>query len=245
MREEEHSPAARDGLVLGAHWGFLTFFLGIGGYYLLSLALAAVALGGGAKFNSLQLSGLGPLVLLAFVPNILLGLLPAIGSWLWGRGLRVDFGLLPNARDIKVGLACGGFALLTGYLINLALIGVYGVQRLDDPLNEMFGGISASLGWLVVAAIIVAVGSPLAEELLVRGALWNGLAHYRIPPWVILVLTSLVFAQLHGEPTRIIALFGQGVAIGAARMITGRTGSSVIAHATNNLPPALLLFIGS
>jgi membrane protease YdiL (CAAX protease family) len=47
---------------------------------------------------------------------------------------------------------------------------------------------------------------------------------------------------MHQEPTLTLALFCQGVAIGTARMITGRIGASMIAHATNNLIPALLLF---
>jgi membrane protease YdiL (CAAX protease family) len=62
---------------------------------------------------------------------------------------------------------------------------------------------------------------------------------------VVLVLTAIVFAYLHGKPTRTIALLGQGLAIGAARYFTGRVGASVIAHAANNLPPALLLFVGN
>ena len=56
---------------------------------------------------------------------------------------------------------------------------------------------------------------------------------------------ALVFAQVHGEPSRMLALFGQGIAIGAARMITGRVSASIVAHATNNLPPALLLLSGA
>ncbi|MGH3950051.1 MAG: lysostaphin resistance A-like protein, partial [Pseudonocardiaceae bacterium] len=96
---------------------------------------------------------------------------------------------------------------------------------------------------LIVLALLIVTAVPAAEELLVRGALWNGLAHYRIPQWAILALTAVVFAYLHEEQTRTVALFGQGLAIGAARMITGRLGASVVAHATNNLLPALVLVL--
>ncbi|RBM19953.1 CPBP family intramembrane metalloprotease [Prauserella sp. PE36] len=244
-RGQEDPPPIRAGLVLGAHWGFLAFFAGLAAYYLLSLLLTAFAIGGDGEVGSLRLPELGPLVLLAFVPNILLGLAPVLAARRWGQGVLAEFRLLPNARDVKVGLACGGFALLTGYLLNVVLLEVYGTDRLSDPLTEVFGGIASNTGWLVVAALIVVVAAPLTEELFVRGALWNGLAHHRVPPWVVLVLTALVFAQLHGEPSRTIALLGQGIAIGAARLITDRVGASVVAHATNNLPPALLLFGGS
>ncbi|MFC4000669.1 CPBP family intramembrane glutamic endopeptidase [Prauserella oleivorans] len=242
-RRDDNPAPTRDGLVLGAHWGFLAFFAGLGGYYLLSLIFSAFLADGGS--GTLSLPSLGPLVLLAFVPNILLGLAPAVGSWRLGRGLRADFGLVPTGRDVKVGLYCGLLALLTGYVLNLVLIQVYGTERLSQPLDEVFGGIASSLGWLVVAAVIVSVGAPLTEELLVRGALWNGLAHHRVPPWVILVLTGLVFALLHSEPARMVALFGQGIVIGLARLLTGRVAASLVAHAANNLPPALLLLGGS
>ncbi|EHR49638.1 putative metal-dependent membrane protease [Saccharomonospora marina XMU15] len=238
-------PPVRTGLVLGAHWGMLAFVLALGGYYAVSLLLSALATIDAADPTGIRLPQLGPLVLLAFVPNVLLGLVPWLGSLRWGNGVRADFGLLPTGRDLKVGLACGGFALLAGYVLNLILLQIYGSERMAGPLIEVFRGISADIGWLVVAAIIVVVGAPLTEELLFRGALWNGLAHYRIPNWVILLLTALLFAQLHGEPTRTVALIAQGVAIGSARFITGRVGASVVAHATNNLPAALFLLIGS
>ncbi|WP_019818350.1 CPBP family intramembrane glutamic endopeptidase [Saccharomonospora saliphila] len=243
MEREDGAASARDGLVLGAHWGFLTFFASYGAYYAVTLVLSGLALNGGA--DPLTLPRLGPLVLLAFLPNLLLGLGPVLGSLRWGRGSRVDFGLVPTMRDVRIGVACGGFSLLAAYLLNLLLFGVYGPERMPDPVTDAFGGLGSNVGWLLLAALVLVAGAPLTEELLFRGALWNALGHYRVPPWVVLVVTALVFAQVHGEPTRTLALVGQGVAIGAARMITGRVGSSVVAHAVNNLPPALLLFGGS
>lgn len=243
--DDRPGPPVRTGLVLGAHWGLLAFLLALGGYYGVSLLLSALATVDGGGPGQLRLTDLGPLVLLAFVPNLLLGLVPWLASRRWGKGVRADFGLLPNGRDIKIGLACGGFALLAGYLLNLLLLEIYGSERMSGPLIEVFRGISANVLWLAVAAIIVVIGAPLTEELLFRGALWNGLAHYRIPGWAILLLTALLFAQLHGEPARTVALLAQGIAIGSARLITNRVGASVVAHATNNLPAALFLLVGS
>lgn len=242
MEREDGAPSARDGLVLGAHWGLLAFFLSYGTYYALSLLLSGLALGGP---GSLNLPELGPVILLAFLPNLLLGIGPVLGARRWGRGPFADFGLLPTGRDLRIGLACGGFSLLAAYLLGMLLIQVYGRERMSDPVTDVFTGLTSHVGWLVVAAVVLVVGAPLTEELLFRGALWNALAHHRIPPWAVLVLTALVFAQVHADPTRTPALIAQGVAIGAARLITGRVGASVVAHAVNNLPPALLMFGGS
>jgi membrane protease YdiL (CAAX protease family) len=233
-------------LVLGAHWGFLAFFIGIGGYHLITLIMAAALSGHIGQFDPLEMRDVGPLLLLAFLPNLLLGLGPVIGSKLWGCGIRADFGLVPNQRDVKIGLACGGLALLAGYLVNLVLLAVYGTDRVSDgPLSELSSDTGNDTVWLVCAAAIVVFAAPVTEELLVRGTLWISLERHRVPQWVVLVLTAIVFAYLHGEPTRTIALLGQGLAIGAARYFTGRVGASVIAHAANNLPPALLLFVGN
>lgn len=59
---------------------------------------------------------------------------------------------------------------------------------------------------------------------------------------MILGLTALVFALLHQEPTLTLALFAQGVAIGVARMRSGGIGASMVAHATNNFLPAVVLW---
>lgn len=236
-------PSARDGLILGAHWGFLAFFIGLGGYHLMVLVLELIVPGGFDGLDPAELPEVGPVILLVFLPNLLLGLGPAIGARVWGGGLRAELRLWPDLRDLKVGLACGGFALLIGYLLNLALLAVHGTDRgADSPLTDIAGGLGDDVLWLVVTTLVIVLAAPMTEELLVRGALWGALDRHRVPPWVILVLTAIVFAYLHGEPTRTVALFGQGLAIGAARMITGRVGASFVAHAANNLPPALLLF---
>ncbi|MQA09493.1 MAG: CPBP family intramembrane metalloprotease [Pseudonocardiaceae bacterium] len=228
------------------HWGFLAFFGGIGGYYVVSLILSAVLSSQLAdNFEISDVPQLGPMVLLAFVPNVLLGIAPAVGSWRWGRGLRADFGIIPTRRDITIGLGCGGFALLVAYLVNLVLLGVYGPERMPrDPLSEVRELAGDQTVWLALTVVFLVIGAPLTEELLLRGALWGALEHYKVPRYAILVLTSLVFAFLHEEPTRTPALIAQGLAIGAARMITGRTGASMVAHAANNLLPALVLLQG-
>ncbi|MFD9888854.1 CPBP family intramembrane glutamic endopeptidase [Amycolatopsis sp. NPDC059027] len=239
----------RAGLVLGAHWGFLAFFAGIAGYHVVNLAITVVMNRHLGEFDPLELHDIGPLLLLAFLPNLLLGLGPVAGSRIWGAGLREDFGLLPTWRDVRIGLACGVLALVAGFGLNLLSIAVYGTgdstDVSDSPLTDLADTYRGDTVWLVLAAVIVVAGAPVTEELLVRGTLWNGLSCYRIPRWVVLVLTALVFAQLHGEPARVLALFGQGLAIGLARYLSGRVGAAVVAHAANNLPPAVFLFVGT
>lgn len=238
---------ARRSLVLGAHWGFVAFFAGIAGYHLVTLVMSFVLSGRFGGYDPLELRDVGPLLILAFLPTLVLGLGPAVGSKVWGAGLRADFGLRPTWRDVRIGLVCGAAALAAGYLLNLLLLAVYGTDSAvsgvsTSPITELSGTTEGDTVWLVLAAAIVVFAAPVTEELLFRGTLWNAMGYHRLPSWVILLVTALLFAQLHGEAARTIALFGQGIAIGLARYLSGRLSASVIAHAANNLPPAVLLF---
>lgn len=220
-------------------WGFAAFFIGYGGYYLAVVVLGAVRPEPDGGFNPSQPPNTGPLLLLAFAPNILLGLVPAVFSWWRGRGLRADFGILPRRHDVKIGLICGLCALFGSWMVTLVIIAVTGPPPETDLARLMQGDRTI---WLFLFALFAFLGAPLTEELLMRGALWGALEHYRVPPFAILLLTSVIFALIHQEAWRTPVLLVGGLAIGAARMITGRVGASMVAHATNNFLPALLLF---
>ncbi|MEU4739877.1 CPBP family intramembrane glutamic endopeptidase [Actinosynnema sp. NPDC023658] len=225
-----------------AHWGFLAFFTGLAGYHLAILVFTAATADHFAEVDVTDPPVLGPLMLLIFLPNVLLGLGPVVISWRRGAGPSRDFGLVPTLRDLKVGLAAGGAALLAAWLLGALLL------RLNPDQSSSLDEIAALSGgrtiWLAAAALFVFLGAPLTEELLTRGALWQALAHYKIPRTAILALTAVVFAFLHQESWRVLILFAQGLAIGAARMVTGRVAASVVAHAANNLLPAVYLYTG-
>lgn len=242
-REQAARPTLGERLVLGAHWGLLAFFIGVASYHLLGMVVSLLVAGTVTGPKPLAAGEFGPLLLLVFLPTLALGVGPLLGSWWWGRGPRIDFGLLPSGRDLRVGLACGGLALLGAYVVSFVLSLFYGAEQLSDvALNELTERFDSRV-WLVIAVVIIVFAAPLAEELLVRGSLWGALSHYRVPSWAILVLTAVLFAYLHADPLRTPALFVQGLAIGAARMITGKVGPSVVAHSLNNSLPALLILV--
>ncbi|MBB5805343.1 membrane protease YdiL (CAAX protease family) [Saccharothrix ecbatanensis] len=225
-----------------AHWGFLAFFVGLAGYHVATLVFTAATADRFAEVDITDPPVLGPLLLLVFLPNVLLGLGPVVVSWRMGNGPNRDFGLVPTWRDVKVGLAAGGAALLAAWLVGALLLRFNPDQSSSlEQIEALSGGRTV---WLAAAALFVLIGAPLTEEVLTRGALWQALAHYKIPRFAILALTALIFAFLHEESWRMIGLFAQGLAIGAARMITGRVAASVVAHAANNLLPAVYLYTG-
>ncbi len=229
------------------NWGIPAFFLGYGSFYVLGLIITAVFASSAVHLDNVPTEGRGALVLLALAPNVFLGLGPAVMSWWKGNGLRRDYGIVPTRRDLWIGLLCGLVAFGIGLLVNLMLqLLVFKNSNPGNNAVQQLSGLSGGRSvWLAIAALFVVIGAPLTEETLVRGALWGAFEHYKVHRYAILALTSLIFAFMHQEPAVTLALFCQGVSIGFARMITGRIGASMIAHATNNLIPALLLFFAS
>jgi membrane protease YdiL (CAAX protease family) len=213
----------------GLSWGLTAFLLGFGLYYVVSLLIIGFLPAADGPRSGVRL-------LVPFAANLFLGLVPWWFSRRRGRGARADFGLLPNRRDFAVGLRWGIGSLIAGLLISLLL------SNLIPPQTSQ---VSTHLdGWLVGYSLFLVIGAPITEELLVRGALWGALEHYGVPRLTILVLTALVFAFIHLEPSRLASLFAQGIAIGGARLATGRVGAGMVAHATNNLLPGILTIVG-
>ena len=204
-------------------WGLPAFLLGFGGYYLVSLVIVL--------FLPASTVRSGPSLVLPLIANLVLGLVPAWFSARRGRGVLADFGFVPTRRDVLVGLACGGVSIVLGVTLSVLVSQV--LHSAEAPVSTRLDG------WLVTYLVFLVVGAPITEELLVRGALWGALEHYQVPRLTILALTALIFAFLHLDPGRLLSLFVQGLAIGAARLITGRIGASMVAHATNNLLPAI------
>jgi hypothetical protein len=224
-------------------WGFLAFFIGLGVYYLLALVLTPLFNSAFTNFDSTSNHSDGPLLVLEFVPNLAFALSPLIFSWWKGSGPNRDFGLKLRIRDLWVGLACGGISFGLGVVVNLILQRfVYAGSPSASPLNSLTELSNGRTIWLAIFALFTFIGAPVTEELLFRGALWGALEHFKVHRYAILALVTLVFAFAHQEPQQTLALFCQGLAIGSARMITGRISSSMVAHATNNLIPAVGLF---
>ncbi len=225
------------------HWGFLAFFVGWAAYYLVAGLIGAILAGQFQEFDPLAPPPMGPLLLVSLIPNLFLGLGPAVLSWWKGQGLRRDFGIVPKRRDWKVGLLSGGIGLVAAFVMAILLMsGSLDENGESSGINSLGQLAQGQAIWILLFSLFVFIGAPLTEELLVRGALWGALEQYRVPRYAILLLTTFVFALIHEEPERTPVLLVGGLAIGIARMITGRVAAAIIAHATYNLLPAVVFY---
>ncbi|QUQ71496.1 CPBP family intramembrane glutamic endopeptidase [Kutzneria sp. CA-103260] len=206
-------------------WGLTAFLLGFGLYYLVSLVIVGFLPAPSGPRSGARL-------VVPLVANLFLGLVPWWFSRRRGRGVLADFGFLPTRRDVLVGLVCGVASVVVGLIIAMVV-----AQVIPPQASPITSHVDA---WLIGYVAFLVIGAPVTEELLVRGALWGALERYQVPRLTILALTALIFAFLHLDPSRLASLFAQGVAIGAARLVTGRIGASMVAHATNNLLPGIV-----
>jgi membrane protease YdiL (CAAX protease family) len=88
----------------------------------------------------------------------------------------------------------------------------------------------------VWAAVVTAVA--VAEELLLRGALWDALDTWPARPWLTLGITSVVFALMHWPFYGAAALpldLAVGVLLGAMRLLTGGWAGPAFAHTVADL----------
>jgi uncharacterized protein len=161
----------------------------IGGSLLAFGLLGLVAPGGVGEAGPLQAGAVEALFLISsFAPGALL-------LWLWLRLFEGrPFRSLGFTRPGALRSALGGFALGAGlFALLIAAQAALGFVRLADPGRPVvwaaLGGVLVVLvGWLVQGSV---------EELMLRGWVFQSVGA-RTPPWVAVLVSSLLFALLHG-----------------------------------------------
>jgi len=195
------------------------------------VALVLVALGVGLDGGAFLLTVIAPWLSLAGWP-------------LWatrrrGNGAAIDLGLRLRAIDLGYGLLGGLAALAAGIvagLITASVLGDFTSAAGDEALSLAE---TSSPAVLVIFALMVVLGAPIAEELTFRGLLWSGLSKGGRPVWVSIAVSTGAFALMHFEPVRLLVLVAIGGVLGIVRWRTASLGACIVAHAVNNLPGAL------
>lgn len=208
--------------------------------------IAAVVIGvsvGGALFALDAPVGVQVLVGVS-VPWLALGGWPMVVTAWRGNGPRIDLGLSLTWSDTGWGAVTGAAGLVLAGIA--ALITQLFVDGLTSSAAEAADEITASQSRfsLTVFALFVMVGAPIVEELFFRGLFFSSLRKAGLGPVLTIIVTGLVFAGFHFEPTRFFVLLPTGLLLGWVRWKTGSTGSSMVAHGLVNAPGAILLLVG-
>ena len=162
-------------------------------------------------------------------------------GWPWwvsrrkGSGrLSADFGLAIRPTDLLLGFAGGVLALAASAALAVAYSALFGG---DAPSNtDIIGGDTQSVLTIVLLFAVIAVGTPIAEEVFFRG-LVLGAARKRWGTLAGVVSSSLLFGLFHVQADLVSWAFVgvvtavYGVVFALLRVWSnGRIAASIVAH---------------
>ncbi len=161
-----------------------------------------------------------------------------------GNGPRLDLGFTMNWSDVRWGVLAGLVGLLLAGIAAALTMAVFGdFTSAAGDAAELLIAQSGPIAWITFGLLIM-VGAPIAEELAFRGLMFSALLKRGVKPWLVIVITSALFAVFHIEPTRVFLLFVIGLVLGFVRYRTNSIGSAIIAHGVINAPAAIFVMFG-
>jgi len=226
--------AARLGLpIRPSSWTAWDALWAVGGSILLANLTAVLLAVLGLEFEQ------GWILLALAAPWVAMIGWPLLASKRRGNGAAVDLGLQARWSDALWGLLGGIAAFVSGLVAGIMSIQLFGdfTSAAGDEAQRLA---EESSPWvLLVFALMVVIGAPIAEELAFRGLLWSGLAKRGFPVWVPILVSTVAFALIHFEPKRMLVLLSIGLVLGVIRWRTRSLSACIVAHAVNNLPGAI------
>ncbi len=149
------------------------------------------------------------------------------------------FGTMPVWRAIGLTFVLVVAAMAFNYLYATYLIP--GIPMQDD-IAKVLASIDKTALNAAVVFFAIAIAAPLVEEILFRGFLQNALGHY-MPFWAAIILSSLGFAVVHGQPYAIPGLMSLSLAFGYIYHRTGSLRMNILLHMANNAMALTLIAI--
>lgn len=95
---------------------------------------------------------------------------------------------------------------------------------------------------LILLAVIMA---PLFEEIVFRGIIQKGLINKGMKPATAIVIASVLFGLVHGNPWQFVGAVLLGIVLGLVYYKTKSMLLPILLHAFNNLCSAILIFYGN
>jgi len=95
---------------------------------------------------------------------------------------------------------------------------------------------------LIINLFIMALLPAIGEELFFRGALQKALIRLTNIPWIAILISSLVFALLHGTFFKIIPIFTLGILLGTVYHFTRNLWYTITIHFLNNAMAVIAVY---
>ncbi|RJQ74374.1 CPBP family intramembrane metalloprotease [Pseudonocardiaceae bacterium YIM PH 21723] len=219
-------------------WRWGAFLLSFAVFLFASQAIVVLVQGPDGKTGSVGL------FLALSVPPLLAAAVGVVATIVRGNGPWVDLRLEWRWRDVTSGLAFGIAGL--GLTLMAARVWTYfvGDKNATSAVGSLLDGIQMSPALAVLVFLQVWLISPICEEIIYRGLLWGAIERENWGRFTAFVLTTVVFACSHLEPSRTPLLLIISLPLGLSRLITDRLLTSIVTHQVNNFLPALGLLLG-
>jgi membrane protease YdiL (CAAX protease family) len=192
--------------------------------------------------------GINPAVLNTVAGGIIysISLLLVIGLPWWikkNRTTKEEIGLSRWPRWLDILLAPAGFfvyILLSALLIFLATQFLLFID-FDQIQDTGYSQLNQHFEFILAMVMLVFI-APVAEEVLFRGYLFGKLRAH-VPVWLAILLTSLLFAVVHGAWNVGIDVFALSIVLCLLRVISGSLWPSILLHMMKNGLAFYILFI--
>jgi membrane protease YdiL (CAAX protease family) len=238
---DEPERAARPGSSPAIRWGLGDVAAGLG------LGLVASAVGAVVLFG---LRGYDDTADITLVDQSILQMclwVGPLGVPLWaarfkGDGPVSDYGLRVRWwPDAPVGLSSGlATQLLALPLIYVVVFAIFGDQDVSAPARELTDKAGDSLPGAVLLFVVVAICTPVVEEMFFRGLLLRSIERRWGTQWAVWG-SSLVFGLFHFQLIQFPALVVFGLVAAFLTVRTQRLGPAIFAHVAFNAVTVTLL----
>lgn len=226
------SPAQPTGLRLAA-----AVAAAVGSATAAGVATAAAAKAAAPHWSS-DLDKLAPLVIAVVYCSVIGALVLVLGrDHALRRGLLAVRGVSRGEYLVGAGVWTSAYVVAAVYYWVSGLAGASGIRDAADLLmsvgadNGRLADSSATLTALIIVRVLVL--SPVAEELLFRGALYTWL-RTRVSATATIAITASLFALIHQSPTFMPLALAVGIAAGILRERTGSVLVPIALHAAQS-----------
>ena len=110
-----------------------------------------------------------------------------------------------------------------------------------EVVNSIFGVETYGLLQYFMLFCIIVV-SPLIEEIIFRGALWNFMSRFLKEKTVYIVI-SILFALIHVDLLHVLGLLPISFLLGWFKYQTGNIKASLVCHMSNNLVACIIMMV--
>ncbi len=178
--------------------------------------------------NEVNLMFVHEILQCAFIVGGVLLFLRLRGNTLQSIGWRPPQNEQAYVRAILFGvLTCSLMLMVSGLLTQI-------FPQWANTQNVVSTVLQANSRWEIFAMFIsVGVLAPLCEEILFRGYLYHAV-HVKFGKWVSLILTSFIFAAVHGQWFQLLPLFLAGVCLNWFYLRTESLIATVLMHSAWN-----------